>query len=349
MSHPAPFSRRKLVLSAPVVLAGGLLAGCAAEPEPPAAPPTGEVDPEQSAPVTTVDLFETLVTEIHEAVVTADEELDAELLSPRVTGSAAEFRTAAYAMISEAEEWAEDLKVPSDQLTVPLTSTGREFPRTAIALVEDSDEDGVPYFMALQQADARAPYISWGWAQQAVGIEMPMVPHQETGAEPVALDDEDLLVTPAEALELYAKVLTDGDGADDDDIVASNPFQSGTHERIQAERDELNAGVEWDEAATIKEVFTVSEDEFVGLRTDDGGAIVMGTLLSTRTVSIKDGATMRYAEDNKYTKVIGSREFTEEYVREFGTHVALFIPPAESDLQVQPIGATQTALDASGQ
>ena len=99
----------------------------------------------------------------------------------------------------------------------------------------------------------------------------------------------------------------------------------------------------------MKEVFSVAEDELVGLRTDNGGAIVMGTLLSTRTVSIKDGATMRYAEDNKYTKVIGTREFTEEYVREFGTHVALFIPPAGSDLQVQPIGATQTALDASGQ
>src|SRR5690625_4390293 len=166
MSRPAPFSRRKLVLGTPVVLAGGLLAACASDPEPPPAPPTGEVDPEQSAPVATVDLFETLVTEIHEAVVTADEEHDAELLAPRVTGSAAEFRTAAYAMIAEAEEWAEELKVPSDQLTVPLTSTGREFPRTAIALVEDSVEDGVPYFMALQQADARAPYTSWGRSEE---------------------------------------------------------------------------------------------------------------------------------------------------------------------------------------
>src|SRR5699024_7443975 len=138
-----------------------------------------------------------------------------------------------------------------------------------------------------------------------------------TGVQTCALP-----ISPAEALELYAKVLTDGDDADPDDVLAPNPFQSGTHERIQTEREELNAGVEQDEAATIKEVFTVTEDEFVGLRTDNGGAIVMGTLLSTRTVSIKDGATMRYAEDNKYTKVIGTREFTEEYVREFGTHVA---------------------------
>lgn len=349
MSRPAPFSRRKLVLGAPAVLAGGLLAACGSDPEPPGAPPTGEMDPEEPAPVATTELLETLVTEIHEAVVAADEDRDDELLSPRVTGSAAQFRSAAYAMIAEAEEWEEELNVPGDELMVPLTSIGRDFPRWAIALVEDSSDDGVPYFMALEQEDARSPYTSWGWAQQAVDIEMPMVPHQETGAEPVDFDDSELLMPPSEALELYAKVLSDGVDADSDDQLASDPFQSRTHENIQAEREDLNSGVDWDEAATIKEVFTVSDDEFIGLRTDDGGAIVMGTLLSTRTVSIKDDATMRYGEENPYTKVIGEREFTEEFVREFGTHVALFIPASGSDLQVQPIGATQTALDVSGQ
>lgn len=349
MRRPARFARRQFVLGVPAALTVGLLSGCGSEPDPPPAPPTGAVDPEQPLPVTTLEQFTALISEIHDALVAADEARDAELLSPRVTGSAAEFRTAAYEMIAEAEEWAEDLKAPSADLIVPMTSTGREFPRVAIVLVDDSAEDGVPYFMALQQSDARSPYTTWGWAQQAVGIEMPMVPHEEVGAAPVALDDSELLMPPADALALYAKVLSDGDAADPDDLLAANPFQTGTHERIQAEREELNAGVDWDEAATIKEVFTVKEDEFVGMRTDDDGALVMGTLLSTRRVSIKDGATMRYAEDNKYTKIIGTREFTEEYVREFGTHVAIFIPPAGSDLQVQPVGATQTALGASGE
>ena len=156
-------------------------------------------------------------------------------------------------------------------------------------------------------------------------------------------------MTPAETLALYAKVLSGGDGEDPDDLLAENPFQTGTHERIQTERTELNEGVDWDEAATIHEKFTVDEDEFAGLRTEDGGAIIMGTLLSERKVSLKDRATMRYAEDNKYTKVIGTKEFTSEYIRKYGTHVALHIPSADAGGQVQPIGATQTALDASGE
>lgn len=350
MSRPnaRPVARRGLLLGAGSLLAGGLLPACSSEPEAPPAPPEGPSLAEPT-PVAGSEQYSTYVTEVHEAVVEADEARDAALLEPRVSGSAAEFRTAAYEMIAEVEEWAEDLKVPGAELLVPMTSVGTEFPRVAIALVSDSVEDGVPYFVALAQKDARSPYTSWGWAQQAVGIEMPMVPHEQVGSEPVAADAGDLLMTPAEALALYAQVLSDGDGADPDDLLAPNPFQTGTHERIQTEREELNAGVEWDEAATIKEVYSVTDGEHVGLRTEDGGAVVMGTMTSTRRVSVKDGATMRYAEDNKYTKLIGTREFTEEYLREYGTTVAMYIPAADSDQQIQPIGATQTALGASGQ
>lgn len=349
MMSTRPVGRRGLFLGAGGLLVSGLLAACGSEPEPPAAPPTGK---ELSAPtpVQTTEQFSRIVPEVNAAVVAADEARDAELLAPRVSGSAVEFRTAAYEMIEKAEEWAEELRVPGTELIVPMTSVTAEFPRVAIALVEDSvEEGGVPYFMALQQADAKSPYSAWGWAQQSVGVEMPLVANAVVGSEQVTAATEGLVMTPAEALALYAKVLTDGDAADPDDLLAPNPFQTGTHERIQTERDELNAGVEWDEAATIKETYSVKDDEFAGLRTDDGGAVVMATLLSSRKVSIKDGATMRYAEDNKYTKVIGKKEFTSQYVREFGTHIALFIPSAEAGGQVQPIGATQTALTASGE
>lgn len=342
-----PIDRRGLLVGATGLLAGGLLTACTAELDPPGSPPAG---PSLAAPTpaTTTDQFRTYVSEVHEAVTAADEARDASLLAPRVSGSAAEFRSAAYAMIAKAEEWAEDLKAPSADLVVAMTSIETEFPRVAIALVEDSVENGVPYFMVLQQADASSPYTTWGWAQQAVGVEMPVVPAEEVGSAQVGGDADDLLMTPNAALALYAKVLSDGDAADPDDMLAPNPFQTGTHERIQTEREELNAGVERDEAATIKEVYTVKDGEFAGLRTDDGGAIVMGTLTSTRKVTIKDGATMRYGEDNKYTKLIGTREFTKEYLRDFGTTVAMYIPPAGSEAPIQPIGATQTALGASG-
>ncbi|MCZ4325771.1 hypothetical protein [Brachybacterium paraconglomeratum] len=343
-----PVGRRGLLLGAGGVLATGLLAACGSEPSAPPAPPTGKQLAEPT-PVQTTEQIEEIVPEVNAAVVAADEAKDAAKLAPRVSGSAAEFRKAVYGLIEKAPEWAEDLKVPGAGTIVPMSSVSAEFPRVAIALVEDSVQDGVPYFLAMQQKDAKSGYTAWGWAQQAVGVDMPTVPNAVVGSEALTADAEGLVMTPAQALDLYAKVLTDGDAADPDDKLAANPFQTGTHERIQAERKELNKGVEWDEAGTIRETYSVRDGELAGLRTEDGGALVMATLMSSRKVAIKDGATMRYAEDNKYTKVIGTREFTKQYVREFGTHVALYIPSADAGGQVQPIGATQTALAASGE
>ncbi|AXK45384.1 hypothetical protein [Brachybacterium saurashtrense] len=344
----APFGRRGLLLGTGGLLASGVLAACSSEPAPPAAPPTG-TPAEQPVPAQTTEQFARIIPEINETVLAADEARDADGLAPRVSGSAAEFRKAAYEMIEKAEEWAEQLRVPGTELIVPMTSVSAEFPRVAIALVEDSVEDGVPYFVALRQEKATAEYTTWGWAQQAVGVEMPTVPNAAVGAEPLDREAEGLLMAPAKALALYASVLSNGDSKDPDDLLAPNPFQTATHENIQGERSELNQGVEWDEAATIHERYSVDEDEFVGLRTEDGGAIVMATLRSTRRVKVKDGATMRYAEDNEYTKVIGTKEFTSEYVREYGTHVALHIPSKDAGGQVQPIAASQIAVGASGE
>lgn len=342
-----PVARRGLFLGAGTLLATGVLAACSSEPEAPPAPPQGPA-PAEPTPVNSLAQFETSVSEVNAAVVAADEAKNVKKLTPRVSGSAADFRKSAYAMIKKTKEWEDFLSVPGKSLIVPMTTVSAEFPRVAIALVEDSVKDGIPYFMALQQADAQSPYSAWAWAQQAVGIEMPSVPNEMVGSEKVELDTEDLLLSPAKALALYAKVLSDGDAADADDLLADDPFKIERHKQIQTERTELNTGVEKDEAATVKETYTVKEKEFAGLRADNGGAIVMGTLLSTRTVTVKDGATMRYGEDNPYTKVIGKREFTKEYKRKFGAHVALYIPSKDEGGQIQPIAATLTTLGAEG-
>ena len=103
--------RRGLLLGAGTLLTSGVLAACSSEVEPPPAPSTGRPH-EEPTPVQTTEQFARIVPEIHAAVVAADEARDVEELAPRVSGSAADFRKAAYAMIDKAEEWAEDLRTP---------------------------------------------------------------------------------------------------------------------------------------------------------------------------------------------------------------------------------------------
>lgn len=349
--RPLPgFGRRRLFAGSAALIATGLLAACAEEVE---APPAADAGPEHAEPTpnTTAEQFASYVTAVHDAIAAADEELDAELLAPRVVGSAAEFRTRMYENLEASEDFEDDwralLPVPSAELMVPMTSTQAEFPRVAIALVADSAEDGVPFFVGLVQEDARSEYTTWGFAQQAVGVEMPMVPSDVVGSSPVDLEADDLRLSPKDALALYASVLSDGNGADEEDLLADNPFQTATHTSIQDERAALNEGVEYDEAASIKENFTVVEDDYLGLRTDDGGAIVLGTFTSVRRIGVKDPATVTF-DASMYTELAGATEFTSEFEREFGLTVALYIPPQDSEAQIQPIGSTQYHLGAKG-
>lgn len=348
LRHPSRPTRRGMFAGTAALLGAGLLAACSDEPTPPPAPPTGPAAGEPT-PAVTQEQFGEFVTAVNEAVTSADEAHDAELLAPRVAGSAAAFRTDLYEMIAEVEGWSAELTVPSAELMLAMPSTSEEFPRQAIALVGDTAEDGVPFFMALQQADAHSPYATWGWARQQAGVEMPTVPSDVVGSEQITADTADLLMTPAEALALFAKVLSDGASGDPDGQLAESPYQTEVHGDIQNEREELNADVdERDEGATIKEVYSVVDDEILGVRTDDGGAIVMSTFTSTRTLALRNDATLRYEEANLYTEYLGRDEFTTELVRTYGTTVAVYVPPAGSDQKVQPIGATRMATGASG-
>src|SRR5699024_7007086 len=143
--------RRGLFLGAGGLLAGSLLAACSSEEAPPPPPPTGK-ELAEPTPAQTTEQITAIVPEVNAAVVAADEARDPEQLAPRVSGSAVEFRTAAYAMIEKAEEWAEELRVPGAVLLVPLTSVTAEFLRVAIVLVSDSVEVGVSNFLMLAHA-----------------------------------------------------------------------------------------------------------------------------------------------------------------------------------------------------
>ncbi|MGY5764888.1 hypothetical protein ACXET9_06790 [Brachybacterium sp. DNPG3] len=347
--------RRSLLLGVGGVLVGGALSACSQEEELPPAPPTG---PELAVPTPLADSeqFSTYVAAVNAAIVAADEALDADALAPRVTGSAASFRKSLYAMITEDDAWKDALATPSAELVIPMTSTSAEFPRTVIGLVSDSVDSGVPFFMALQQQDAKSPYTAWGWAQQAQDVDMPTVPSDLVGSATVAIDEAGLISAPGDALALYAKVLSDGTAADADDLLADNPYQTSVHAQIQAEREMLNnvknaEDASRDEYATIKEVYTVTEGEFAGLRTDDGGALVIATLTSQRTMTLLNEATVTLDSDNefygRYVEIIGTSTITGTFTRTFGTTVALYIPSEEAGGQIQPIGATRIPLGAT--
>jgi hypothetical protein len=326
---------------------GALLAGCAEETPPPEVPTGPSL--EAPTPVATEEQLDRAIAEIHDAVTKADKKQDADLLAPRIVGSIVNYRKSSYKIIKKVEDHAKSLTRPGSEAVVTVTSTDGEYPRHALALVEGESEDDDPFFMLLQQEDARSPYTTWGWAQRMAGVEMPKVAASEVGSEPVADDADDLVMTPKKAFALFAKVLSDGNSADKDDKLASNPFQTAMHANIKDEREQLNEGVDQDEVGTVKETYKIGHATISGMRTDDGGAIVMGSMNSSRVIEIADGAKVSYAEDNLYTEIIGEKTFTSEYKRDFGNIFALYIPTKDDGGKVQPIAWYRSERGASGE
>lgn len=348
----SPLGRRTLLLGGGSAAAAALLAACSEEQAPPAVPsgPSATASP----PVVDSGQLADVVTDIVGLLDKADADRNAQELAPRIIGSAAEFRTRAYEIIAAVPEFAETLDKPSATVLVVLPSTTDAFPRDAIALVTDQNSQGIHYFMGLQQADARSPYTTWGWARQAADIELPLIEADTTGAAAVAVDADDLLMTPKDAFALYADVLSRGDDADPEDRIAPDPYQTEIHTSIQGERTSLNQNVPVDSLATIHEAYTVQDGEYLGLRTADGGAVVLGSLRSSRVLRTVNGATVTIGDttaDGKpltEVRLAGKTTFTTEFIRDYGEIVALYIPLAEAGGRIQPIGVTRSLLGARG-
>ena len=351
-------SRRSILSMTAVGAVGGLLTACSKNSTAPAVNP----GPSASAPAAALseERLNTVLAEFNEALKKADEKKDAALLAPRISGSAAEFRKASYEIMKKAGDDllkadpgnAPTLDRPAADPTVPVTTAADTFPRYALVVAKDEkgdDPKSLPFFVGFEQKDAKSPYTSWGWARQAAGVPMPTVSPAVEGSAPVPKDADDLLLKPQDAIALYTKVLTDGhENADKKDLMAPDPFQKGVHAEIQAERSQINTGVAKDEVATIREEYTPHKSDYLGLRTVDGGAIVMTTLMSKRTLTVKSGK-VTVGKETVSTKLAGTKTFTKNMVREYGNTVVLHIPPKDAKgAKVQPIAGYKVMVKASG-
>lgn len=343
MTH---FLNRRSVISAAALTLTGALTGCSEATAPPAVDPGPKLA--QPTPALNEKRFQTILDEMSRALQKADKALDAKALAPRVSGSAAQFRTATYLLVSKVKEHSAALQRPSSSLVVPVSSADDGFPRNALALVDDEAEGGLPFFVGLTQKDAHSEYTTWGWARQAAGVQMPSVPGAGTGAEEVPIDAKDLVLSPKDALARYAAILSDGHhNADKDDRILEDPFQKSVHKEIQTERAQINKGVAPNSVGTVHESYSVKQGEYLGLRTAEGGAMVMATLTSTRKLAVKSGS-IAYEEENLFTKVAGTKEFKKEILRTYGSTVLLHIPTKDSGQKIQPIGAYKVLLNVTG-
>ncbi|WP_058234254.1 hypothetical protein [Devriesea agamarum] len=339
-------SRRALGIGA-ISASALVLAGCGGKDGPPAVNPGPKPVP---TPVVDEQQYTKVVAQTVQALNAADEKRDAALLAPRIVGSAAEFRTATYGIISKFDKWAKELQRFSTTSALRVPTSDGTFPRTVFAFLNAQDPKLPVYIVIFQQKDARSPYTTWGWAPQGAKVPKVGIPNPAVGAAEVPIDAKDLVLSPQDALSTYAEVLGSGLTDQTRAVMIEDTYISRQWRDIWEDRKTISTeeGDGADEVATVIEKYTVHPGEYAGIRTENGGALIAGALRSTRTFTVNRGAKIFYRNPNPITVLAGKQEFRTKLEINSGEIVVLYVPPKEGGAKMQGIGGSKVLLSASG-
>lgn len=329
-------ARRRLVGTAVAVVAALGLAACATpppQPEPDAAP---AVPP----PVLSVAQSTRVLDQVGEVLAAGDAALDPAGLDARLTGPALAIRSAEYVRATATNGERPPVTLPTSAQTTIVADTDT-WPRTQMVVTEQPDDLQAPLLLVLEQEGPRDPYRLWGWARLGPSVQMPATAEPETGSEPVAADDDSLLVSPQEALNQYADVLTNGDASAAAGTFPADFFRTAVTEARNQTVSSLQA------VASVTETVAAEEGAVTALRTADGGAIVVGQLNTVTTVALSQGSIT--LNDPFDAALAGKDSVTSNLVRSWTDVVAMYVPPAGGGEQVQVLAAEHARTAVSGE
>ena len=337
---------RFLAAAASLVAAMMLVAGCAA----PVPSPEPQPDTSSSMPVLDKPRLERILTDLGDTISSADEKLDADLLKSRVSDPALSIRAAEYAL-AEASEGDDESYTPRTLIAEPqvqIVSVSDSWPRTVMVITEIPKDKNVPLMLTLQQEDPRSPYKLHHWVRLLPGTEMPPTAVVAAGSEQVPADASDYLMSPTQALEGYADVLSNGSDSEN-----AGSFALKEDEFAKAVANESENLDTVGEAGTFDHKTTVADSAPLTLATEDGGYIVVGELKAeqtfTKTIS-GSSITVSNPDVVALDPEGGELVYLEDSLTAtFHTMVALYVPKDSDDGEVTALGAERVLTDVTRQ
>jgi len=318
-----------------------LLAGCAAGP--PA--PTPE------APVVAAVVSEAqerrILAAVAETVAAHDTVSAAEGLRSRLTGPALLMREAELRLAEATgdERWRTDLSARTQRVVLP---SEQDWPRTSYAIQDQAEPSRAPALMVLDQSAAREQYRLWGYVSLVPGVSLPRFAEPGLGSAAVAPDDDTSLVrSPQDALAGYAEALGGDAVAETAGAFADDELRQSLR---AAERSQT--GVPRWHTTQGTYTFTAERDADLGVRAvraADGGALVLGALTSTQTITLgQEGAVIETETLPPAQKaLLTDEEATDRLRTRYRDLVALYVPAAGSERKITLVGFRHVPVDVS--
>ena len=326
---------RAAAAAASLALAAGL-AGCS-QPLP---VPTPDALPAATPPAMSVEQAERILDEVADALAAADVDHATAALFPRVVGPAAQIRSAEYRLAGlGGDPDAVTLLTTSPQtIVLPTTDT---WPRTMMVVTQQPEDLRAPLLLTLVQEAPRAPFALWSWARLFPGVVTPELAQPEVGSEPVTPDTTDaLVVSPTEVLAQYVDVLTNRDQSPYAAAFADDPLRQGIWQTKDRFAEAVGAN------GTLAETYAPGSAGLQALATADGGALVVGTITTTTTITLTD-STLKIGDQTAV--FLGTDTVKSNLSITWASVVAFVVPPAGSDAQIQVLGGEHSLIQVTGQ
>ncbi|KQV26527.1 hypothetical protein [Yonghaparkia sp. Root332] len=313
-----------------------------------AATASSTAEPEEELPpvAVTARQAERIIDRLAATVAEADEAANGDLAASRLVGPALALRQANYAARANSADVAALPAIPTGSVDLVLPQQTDVWPRQVFAIVSDPEDETVPPLaIVLTQATARDQYRASHLITLEPQATLPEVPPASLGTAFLGADTPFLPVQPATVVQSYAEVLLLGEAG------------APNFALFQAEGDSLRTQIGFEKkeerraaipsTASIDFTNGVGDADIITMSTLDAGALVVGYLTETETVTpTQSGATVNASGTVAALANIESSE--RGITATYGVQVLFYVPSLENpDDPVVLLGYTQGLVAAS--
>ncbi|GAA4363271.1 hypothetical protein [Paeniglutamicibacter cryotolerans] len=292
-----------------------------------------------SYPVLMPEQLKRILDSVSTTVSESDKKRDAKTLGYRAAGGALRLRKANYKLLSDGVKVRVATPFSVDVIRSAAVTTSTDFPRNImIVTAKDNNPETIPSVLALTQKTPWDNYKLVSAPAMLAGATFPGIGVGDSAVQSLKPGDKTLKTSPEVALTQLANVL-DNDKAKEKADFADNPYIkiNATEQAALAKANAKNAVVKFDR--------TVIPADTMVLSAPDGGAVVMGQLTSTTTVTPKELGG-KVVLDSITSKITGVKETDKGIVVSYGESMLLYVPAAGSADKIRLVAVESITLGA---
>lgn len=221
------------------------------------------------------------------------------------------------------------------RLMVPASAG---WPRFFVA-VGQRPSSATPELRVLRSTGARSPYALWADPQLLPGATLPLPASGEEAAI-LSSDAAGLVATPSEVLAGYARYLNKGAKASDSKRYRRSTYSDQVVRRVLKDRKALA------KVATLTSSHRVGTERPLALRAKDGGALVIGVLQQTTTITVKRGKGKVAITDKELAALAGGDASITKKLTRTALEVVAFRVPLKGEGLITVVAARKGDVKA---